>query len=257
MNQLIRKAVGVLFGMASVVALFLMYRVQTRIMFVAAVVVWAACAVGIAIALRRVSREPIRHLPLIIATIFAASGLFSIIEEHIFRVLLAAGAGCSLALLLGWSVEAAPFIHTTHKPYRRMRMMLWVFDAYAIVVTLFALTVFFPHIPFWILHLSGAIVFAGASHMIWRMYASAPLPQAAIWMAVVGLLLSELIWVFSVLPFGYLVSGFLVTWIWYLMQILIRFHFTTRGIEWKRQGVFLGVNVILFITLLVWIVRWV
>lgn len=255
-NEFIRKAAAILLGMASSLALWLILHVQTRWMFGIVLLSWIAIVIVGSVLLRKISMEVLRHLPLTLSTMVAATGLLTLLERRLFQFFLILLSGCIIALLIGWGTDEGGHITTTQKPYRRMKMMLWVFDAYALLTTIFALTVFFPQIPFWALHLIGAMVFACISFMIWRMYMRLSLPQAILWMALIGLLMSQIIWVFSLLPFGYLVSGFLITWIWYLMQLLVRFHFSQIGIVWKKQGVFLGTNALLFI-LVLWMVKWV
>lgn len=257
MNDLIRKAAAVGLGLASILALFIMLRVQTRGVFFGALSAWLAVVVGASIVLRNSCREMYRHLPLSIATVLACAGLFTLLEKDAWRYFLIGFTGIVITLLSGWSVHEGGGVQTTQKPYRRMKMMLWVFDAYAIATTLFACVVFYPQIPFWSLHLAGALTYAFVSVSIWRMYVVSPVPQTLLSVALMGLLSSELFWVFSLLPFGYLVSGFFVTWIWYIMQLLVRFHFSPLGIVWKRQAWFLAVNAVLFVALLVQIVRWV
>lgn len=137
-----------------------------------------------------------------------------------------------------------------------MKMMLWVFDAYALITTMFAFIIFFPPIPLWLLALVGAITLSGISFMIWRMYFALGMRHFVVWMAVVFIMIIELIWAFALLPFGYLVSGLLLTWIWYMLQLLIRFHLSPQGIVWRKQAGFLTVNAVLFI-LVMYVARWV
>jgi len=60
----------------------------------------------------------------------------------------------------------------------------------------------------------------------------------------------ELAWAAQLLPFGYATVGALLTWIWYILQLLVRFHFSERGVDWKKQIPFLVGNIVLMILFL-------
>jgi len=59
------------------------------------------------------------------------------------------------------------------------------------------------------------------------------------------------------LPFGYLVFGGLFAWRWFFAQLFIRFYLSPQGIIWKKQITFLLSNLVLFILLLIFLVRWI
>jgi hypothetical protein len=143
------------------------------------------------------------------------------------------------------------------KPLRRMIMMLWVFDTYALVTALFAVAIFFTFIPFWVIVLLSGMLFMYTSFMIWRLYFFLPLRSFLLWLLLIGLIVSELVWTIELLPFGYAVSGFVVTWFWYLLQLFIRFHFGQQGILWKQQRWFLLTNILLMIVFFIFIFRWI
>lgn len=77
-----------------------------------------------------------------------------------------------------------------------------------------------------------------------------------VWTAVWFLLMLELGWVVFLLPLGYLVNGLLLSWFWFLLWLLARFHLSKEGLVWQRQTVFYALNLILMILFLVFIVRW-
>jgi hypothetical protein len=143
------------------------------------------------------------------------------------------------------------------KPYRRIMTLLWSFDAYALVTALFAVGLFFLNIPFLLITVVAGVIFALISFMIWSMYFHLSFRQSSIWLFLVLFLMIQIVWTTHLLPFGYLVSGFFVTWIWCILQLLIRFHFSPKGVIWKRQFRFLSLNALLFAGLLVFFVRWV
>ncbi len=78
-----------------------------------------------------------------------------------------------------------------------------------------------------------------------------------IWGWIVGLASIQLIWVIHMLPFAYGVLGLLATWVWYVMQLFVRFHLGERGILWRKQAIFLATNAVLFTAVLFFFVRWV
>jgi hypothetical protein len=51
--------------------------------------------------------------------------------------------------------------------------------------------------------------------------------------------------------------GFLFTWVWYIINLLIRFNLTAQGIIWKKQLFFLISNFILYFLFLFFFVRWI
>ena len=138
-----------------------------------------------------------------------------------------------------------------------MMMLLWVFDAYAISTTLFAVSLFFPEVSFWVLVILSGVVYAYISFMIWRMYFNLKFKKNWLWLSIVTLFMIELVWVMHLLPYGYLASGLLVTWVWYMLQLFIRFHFGPKGVVWKKQTLFLISNVVLYCLILLFFVRWV
>ena len=89
------------------------------------------------------------------------------------------------------------------------------------------------------------------------MYYLLSLREHWLWVWLMIFLIFELVWVAHLLPVGYLVAGFLVTWLWYLLQLLTRFHFGPSGVLWQKQKWFLVGNAALYVLTLVFFVRWV
>lgn len=147
-------------------------------------------------------------------------------------------------------------IHIQEKPLRRMMMMVYVFNVYACLVGLFAWHLYFPMMTFFVMSIFGAIYAALGSHMIWRLYYKKNTIKLMVWTGIVGLIVFELMWVLRLMPFGYLVLGFLVAWLWYLTQLFIRFHLSIRGIEWKKQIRFMLANICLFV-MMFYVIRWI
>lgn len=184
-------------------------------------------------------------------------GLLFVLELPVLRKGIITLAVGTFALLYGWTVRDDG-LWESMKPVRRFVMMNWVFAAYAWLTTLFALSAFFQGRLFNVVTaVVGAAMLAVVSLEIWRLYFKSSLKPLILWALLIGLVFVEVIWAVSLLPFAYAVLGLLVCWMWYILQLLARFHFSARGIVWKKQMSFLITNSILFILLLVFFVRWV
>jgi len=147
-------------------------------------------------------------------------------------------------------------LHIKEKPLRRMMMVLYVFNVYALLVGLFAAHVFFPFISFLFLAFFSAVYSAIASYFIWRLYYRVNKQEIFVWACIVGIIVYECMWVLKLLPFGYLVLGFLLAWLWYVIQLLIRFHLSMQDVVWKKQWRFLLINAILFF-IIMYFIRWI
>ncbi|OGH78610.1 MAG: hypothetical protein A2469_00065 [Candidatus Magasanikbacteria bacterium RIFOXYC2_FULL_40_16] len=255
-----RKAqniISVIPALLSSLALFVIYRYQSRLVFVIVLPVWLLLIVLFEIKVRKARNKEQSLLPIILITIFSFLSLISIVEWNFLKPFFVFLIGFVMLLLFQSLFSEDSFLQIEQKPYRRIMVVIWSFDAFAIITTIFALSLFFPKIPFWALNLIGGAVFAGISVMIWKKYFEIARKQWLIWAFLIGFLMIELIWVMHFLPFGYLVSGFFLTWLWYILQLLTRFHFGPNGVVWKRQILFLSVNLVIFAALLLFFVRWV
>ncbi len=77
-----------------------------------------------------------------------------------------------------------------------------------------------------------------------------------LWTGFWAILNLELIWAVELLPLGYLVSSLILIWCWYVLWLMVRFNLSKEGIDWRKQIWFLGINSVLFILFLFFIVRW-
>jgi len=196
-------------------------------------------------------------LPLVIVTALSFIVLTSIVEWSVLALALRLLAGLVMwFLFLEQRQNQRITLAHARKPLRRINMILWVFAGYTFLTTIFAFRLFFPSVPFWFFLVLAGAGMSAISFMIWRLYYDLKLKQSVIWLLFIGMVIIELVWVMNVLPFGYFVSGFLVTWIWYVLQLLLRFHFSPRGIDWKKQASFLIINGCLFFVCMFFI-RWI
>jgi len=244
-------------GLISSVFFLFIVRYQNRLGFFVALFLWLAVLIFVALKPRpaRVERRAI--LPILLATVLAFVSLGSILEWMILNYFFTGLIGLEVMLLFQSVSGQGDFWRLSQKPYRRIMVLIWSFNVFSFITTIFALSLFFPGIPFWLLTIIGGFIFGFISVMIWRMYFQLRPEQGLAWIFLMAFLMMELIWVMHFLPFGYLVSGFFLTWIWYVLQLLARFHFAATGIVWRRQILFLAINAILFFLILLFFVRWV
>ena len=143
-----------------------------------------------------------------------------------------------------------------YKPWRRITSMIFVLDTYAFCAGFFGLGLFFQNIGSWVFALLASAVCSLSAILIWRLYYKGYESNIYLWSAVIALISFELFWIFGFLPFGYLVLGLFVTWVWYIVQLLVRFHSSVKGIVWRKQRWFMFGNIIAFI-LILFLIRWI
>ena len=136
------------------------------------------------------------------------------------------------------------------RPIRRILMMLWVFNLYAFSVSVFALGIFLNPVPVWLSSLVLAVIYGFISVEIWKLYFAIPGRRFALWTLVISLIFWEIIYIFSLLPLGYFISSLLIVWLWYMTHLLVRFHMGVQGIVWRKQIMFLIINLVLFLWLM-------
>jgi len=183
--------------------------------------------------------------------------LLLLIESLYMRWFLVGASVFIFFFIAYWSeprIEHA--IHIKEKPLRRMMMMLYVFNVYALFVALFAVHIYFNQLSFALLSIIGGVYAATGAYMIWSLYFKFTFEQLVVWCILVLLSIVEIMWVMKLLPFGYFASAFLLVWLWYIVQLFVRFHLSLTGILWKRQKWFLGVNAFLFFVVL-YVIKWI
>ncbi len=145
------------------------------------------------------------------------------------------------------------------KSYRRWRLMQSVAGVAGLATGIFALITY--QIISETLHailVVGAGVLFTAFISSWWWYEYGAMVNRKFWFlsAFMLFMLGELAYVFLLLPWGYLVAGLVFAWIWYVLWIMIRFHLSSEGIDWKRQRWFLATNLGALALILLFIVRW-
>ncbi|MBT4121317.1 MAG: hypothetical protein HOA57_03650 [Candidatus Magasanikbacteria bacterium] len=197
-------------------------------------------------------------LYLVVSTALAFLVLIALLEPIYLRYLLMVFA-CFVLFFLFMRIlqKEEVLLSYEEKPYRRMLMMLWVFNGYALITFGFALSIFFPSLYFWIISFFVGVAMGYISIVVWKMYFNVPVQNFLLRAVLVTLIIWEVMWVIHLLPLGYFVLGGMVVWLWYLIQLFVRFHLSKRGIIWKRQIVFLISNLVLYFLILSLFVRWI
>jgi hypothetical protein len=258
MSHKAQNLIAISMSLVGSVMLFLIINFPNRIIFLTSFLIGFALLILGERFLCRVKKIERGILPILLTTVFSFISLISIIEWDFLNWPFIILIGFIILILMQSIVSIDKgFLHIQQKPYRRIMVLIWSFDVYAMVATIFGLSLFFPIIPFWILTLICGAIFGLISFMVWRMYFDIKFKQTLVWVFLISFLMIELVWVIHLLPFGYLVSGFFITWLWYILQLLVRFHFSSKGVVWKKQIWFLLSNFLLYIFLLVFFVRWV
>ncbi|MEK7623593.1 MAG: hypothetical protein AAB408_02900 [Patescibacteria group bacterium] len=205
----------------------------------------------------RLHHGQFQTVPLTIFIILAATALISVIETPalIFGIMALGGGmvGHLFWLALSPQSQSSP----EYKPIRRIFTIYWVFTAYGLSTATFAWHLFFPTISFIVLACLIGLWCMIATGMIWSLYFFQFSKAHLYWLLIFGFCMAEFAWIIHQLPFGYLVSGFLSSWLWYLLQLFGRFHLTPQGVLWGKQRWFLLANIVLYLLVMGFYIRWV
>lgn len=143
------------------------------------------------------------------------------------------------------------------KPFRRWLFLMDAFGLAGFWSGIYALMQFQllrPNYFIW-LELFGAIVSAFLAYWWWRAYGLEKNKRLLLSVVAVLVLVFELAWVVSRWPLGFMVSGLIIIWFWYICWLLIRFNLMPEGVDWKKQKFFIYSNIILFI-IFVFLSKW-
>ena len=238
-------------------ALFVMQTYRVPLVFLLTLAGWMAILVSFLLWLETKVGKHRQHLNLLVLSIIAFTGIMSLIELTELRQLLSVIVSLAIGGIFAMALQEVHAVRFQRKRWRRLLVVLWAFLMFAMTTTLYALALFFPHIPHIVFAACIALMGAYSAYTIWRLYMPDVGRQHLLWMLFIGFLLFELAWVSFVLPFGYLALGFQLVWFWYLAQLLIRFHLSPRGIEWRKQWTFLIGNGIVYCLILFGFISWI
>lgn len=252
---------GILVGTSTIAYLFLIERFATRMVLVFTFLVWLAFLFLVYLFVHKAHPRKYELLFYTILTGLSLFGLTSVVELPLLRVLLFLLTGLITGLIYGWGITGYGGTFLAGKPFRRFLMMVLMFDLFSLSTTAFAVGMLGVLLPgkniFFLIALALGIVASLITLLVWRLYYEASWQTFFLWAGLIVLIVTELAWVIHLLPLGYVVSGFFLTWCLYIVQLLIRFHFTEKGIVWREQRTFLVCSVGLILMLLLFYVRWV
>jgi hypothetical protein len=238
---------------------YLVFRFSSLPVFVIVSLLWFAVLTFFYLAFQEKRKD--HTLLLTLSTALSSLLLFSIIDHSGLRIFFAVFVSLLLGILFGFRENDTLPLGYARRPFRRFAMMVWVFNAYAFFSCLFAIGVLFqsewPRGLEFVLVPSAGIIGALIAGEIWKMYVKGEEKIFLFWRAITGLFIAQIFWSIRLLPFGYMVSGVLLTWLWYMLQMLIRFHLREPGIVWKKQLPFLIGSGLVFLFLFIFYIRWI
>lgn len=174
--------------------------------------------------------------------------LYTVVEWPSSLVIVTTLGVLSAVVILLWSRRvAAPIVFVREKPLRRAVSAALTLAVFGFCAFIQARSVFFPSTSATIMSpILQAITIMTASFLLWSLYFQAQVRDYLIPLAVVGLLALQAGILIGFSSVGYLVGALMICWLWYVLQLLIRFHFGNRDILWFKQRKFLIINAILF-----------
>ncbi len=259
MKSNFQYSIAVLSALITGTVFFLILKFSSALLFLTLGFFWFALLTFLYLTFREKRRD--HTLLLTLSTALSTLLLFSIIDDAILRYFFAGFVALLFGVLFGVKENSSIPLSYGRQPFRRFAMMMWVFNIYAFFSFLFAIGVLFlsewpGSLPFVLVPLAG-IMGGLVAGEIWKMYVKFEAKTFLFWRVVTALFISEIFWSIGLLPFGYLVSGVILTWIWYMLQMLTRFHFQGSGILWKKQLPFLILSVVVFLFLALFFIRWI
>lgn len=241
------------------IVFFLILKFSSLPIFFALGFLWFSLLTFFYISFRERRRD--HTLLLTLSTALSSLLLFSVIDDPYLRWFFVGFVAILFGILFGVKENSDIPLEYGRQPFRRFAMMIWVFNAYSLFSCLFALGVLFQsEWPLWLefFLVPGAGIVGGfLAGEIWKMYVNFESKTFLFWRVVTALFISEVFWSLRLLPFGYLVSGIILTWLWYVLQMLVRFHFQPSGIVWKKQMPFFAVSIFIFLFLALFFIRWI
>lgn len=156
--------------------------------------------------------------------------------------------------ILPAEAKQLPFVF---KPYRRWRLIMNTLSVAGIwggISAVLSLDIF--KLGSWAWIFIGSIISTILAVWWWLEYDTEKNKKLLIWSLIWFLLMLELSWVVFLLPLGYLVNGLVMAWFWYGLWLLVRFHLSKEGIDWKKQIPFYSASFFLLILFLSLFARW-
>lgn len=144
------------------------------------------------------------------------------------------------------------------KPLRRLKLLFGIMGMAGVTTGLVALSVLqiIDRSTVWMWGIVAVIVVGFFSGYSWQQYDLKVTRRLVVAASLLALTIGEMIYAVLLWPIGYLASGFLLTWCWYIGWLQLRYALTQQGVQWKRQAPFLILNGVLLVIYLLFIVRW-
>lgn len=243
-------------GLFTLLALVFFNNITLWWLFLIGTIFWLGGLVYLNFFRNKNKNDFIKTFPLLLTTAISLLGLLLLIEVGWIKYLVGFLLISLMTFLIFYSPEKSELSYLG-KPTRRFVVMLWVMDLFCLASIFYAVNLFFQNVSFWLMGLILSLLAGASSVAIWRNYFSVPHKKFLFWFVLVSFISWEISWVLHFLPFGYLILGFLFVWVWYIINLLIRFHLTPQGIVWKKQWIFLISNFILYFLFLFFFVRWI
>ncbi|MBP7992075.1 MAG: hypothetical protein KAZ30_00260 [Candidatus Magasanikbacteria bacterium] len=174
--------------------------------------------------------------------------LFVVVEWPSALVLITTLGVLGATVIMLWSRRvAAPIVFVREKPLRRAVSAALALALFGFCAFIEARVVFFPSTFTTIISPFIQAGFATlASFLLWSLYFQARLKDYFVPLSVMGVLIGQASLIIGLSSIGYLAGALIITWLWYVLQLLMRFHFGNRDIIWFKQRKFLVINAVLF-----------
>lgn len=181
---------------------------------------------------------------------FGSLGLLLLVENTYLQLFLGVLHTALIALYMYMPSRLSAQLAHEFKPWRRMLYMTLTYGLFGVSSTFFGIAIFFQarYVVVYVLLL--ALISSLVAYISLRLYYKSNIRKLREWSAMIGVLSFELLIALSFTSFGYLAIGALFIWFWYLLLLFVRFQISTRGIDWKKQRLFLVWNGIGFMVLL-------
>jgi len=255
-----RYVIAIIVGLLQTVVMSLVLVVPRRPFFFIITAIWLLLTFLIHWHIARVRKMWPKELLLALLSFLGYLGLMLLLESSAMRLVTVILSGLTAGFLSHKIImmDNERFATSlTMKPSRRLTLALWTIAVLTCNIFLFSLTIFFAQIPGWVLSLTMGVIGGVAAVEVWRMYFAESGQRFLLWAMLIAVGIFECAWTLMMLPLGYFVLGLVLSWIWYLSVLFVRFHFGAQGIVWRRQGWFILFNLLLIFCLLTFFARWI
>lgn len=178
----------------------------------------------------------------------------NVVIRRVLEVVMILFSAISFWLVPGGSGD----LSVMAKPYRRWKFLMSIFGVAGIWNGVKALEIFQVTQGSVRTMLVGVAIILTVMISIWgwQEYGLVYSKKFLLASLVLAVCLAEIAYVLSLWPLGYFASSFVLTWVWYLIWLFLRFYISEEGVDMARQRWFLLFNVALLLSFLIFVVRW-